>query len=227
MSDCVILSVVPKHGFSVIALDTLRNLASTLKCRLLVASDSDSSVHDDELVLFHDSENEFAARNHLLGAAEEDSDGGPYKYVIFGDLTSVNDHIDFEGVRNSLQILEAGLLDVATANQQMFFFDRMNFVKKDVAAPWRSFMASSAIVPVVSSYGGLAVYRRNSIGTTRFRNTGFVDFNRELASTGAKIAIVPWMVNSGHDAWWLMATIIVMVTLFLICLIVRNFLRLS
>ena len=219
MHDCVILSVVPKHGFSVIALDTLRKLASTLKCRLLVASDSDSSVHDDELVLFRDSENEFAARNLLLEAAGD----APYKYAIFGDLTSVNDHIDFEGVRNSLQILEAGLLDVATANQHIFFFDRTNFVKKDVAAPWRSFMASSAIVPVVSSYGGLAVYRLNSIGTTRFRNAGFVEFNRALVLAGAKIAIVPWMVNSGHDAWCLMATIGVMVTLFLFCCIVRNF----
>jgi hypothetical protein len=216
-SDCAILSVVPEEAFSMKALDTLRQLASALECPLLVAGDSNAPVHDDELVLVSADETEFAARNRLLDSASE------HAYVIFGDLTSVNDRIDIDGVRNALQILKAGLLDVATANQHMFFFDRSNFVKLNVAAPFRSFMPSSAIVPVTSAYGGLAVYRMQTIGSTRFQTADFVGFNSALSRQGGKIAVVPWMVNSGQDEWWLMVATVAFVSLFVIGLIVTNF----
>ena len=59
------------------------------------------------------------------------------------------------------------------------------------------------IQPVEFAFGGFAIYDSRILKETRFKKALMYDFNADAKRSGARFAVVPWMVNSGQDKFYL------------------------
>jgi hypothetical protein len=161
-----------------------------------------------------------AVRNTLLKRAKQLA----HPIVVMMDADDVNATLSIYGFRIALDLLNAGLVDVATANQRLFYYDK--FALRSGSEPprchdgwalryqlctlrdfgFRHSFRVPASEPVVkhlrSAFGGLAIFRLADVGECAYNGDNdceHIAFNGCMYDKALNVAVVPQMLNSGHD----------------------------
>ena len=172
-------------------------------------------------------------RNHVHKVAEALCPPEEGDTQIVMDLDEVNAWVDVDGFAEALRELWSNPWGGLTANQQGVYYDRWALVTKgapkrcmeghwglcwglvpySIEIPWLwasvgRIPADARPFPVISAFGGMAIYRRDAILGSAYSGTlgrrsvcEHVPFHIDLAKrTGLSLGIAPCLLNRGPDA---------------------------
>jgi hypothetical protein len=166
-------------------------------------------------------------RNRYLQEIAAETDYRDVDYVVVADLDNVNELISTEAFESCF---ERDDWDVCTANQRGPYYDiyalrhpvwspgdclaQLRLLMRGGLSEWKALFAAvyskmirigedTDWIPVTSAFGGLAVYRRQVLGSARYNGRDaaggeiceHVPFHESL---GARIFINPQLINAGY-----------------------------
>jgi len=169
------------------------------------------------------------ARNTYLNYVQTNPELADAEYLVVSDFNNLNSELTHEAFKQSIEL---NAWDVCTANQSTKYYDvwalrheqwspndcweALNFYRKKGVRPGAALLAavhsrmvhipkSEPIIEVDSAFGGLAIYKMQIIGNTRYRGKNLkglpicehVPFHQELKSKGHKIIVNPYLINAG------------------------------
>ena len=198
------------EGFSSIALNNLARVANDAHGILVIGADEEVELPIEEsehveILRYPKVRNRYRILNLLfekLGSRNEES-----TLWALAETSVVNDELDKVGVRDAAHMVETGIIDVACANQRVWYYDRSNL---EGSHPFMRF--SGAMHPVEFGFGGFAIYDSRILKIVRFNTGSMYDFNKKARAIGARFAVVPWMVNSGYDRFYVALVITCLLT---------------
>lgn len=168
------------------------------------------------------------ARNEYLDEITKNPEYKSAKYFVVADFNGTNSKLDVESVRSCFKRTD---WDVCTANQNGPYYDlwalrhelwqsgdcwrQLDFFKRFIKFPEKALYIAvnskmiqipkeSDWIEVDSAFGGLAIYKRNLAGKSKYSGTvenefavcEHVPFHSELRKKGFRIFINPRLINS-------------------------------
>ena len=210
--DLIIMCAITKddQDFSSIALQTLAQTAMHTHGLLIIGVDEFVALPLAESEYVHIIRHpQIQNRYQVLNLLFDNMEAQELQNSVWAiaDTSAVNDELDIGGVRDAIHMVKTGIMDVACANQRLFYYDRPNLKG---SAPLLRF--SGAVQSVKFAFGGFAIYNPRILKDVRFRTGSMYDFNNDISGAGARFSVVPWMVNSGHDKFYLATVIVLLLT---------------